>query len=147
VVRGNQQLANNRLADIGPSLEELATYNPLLGEGYGTRVTGFDEKYVNASILDDQWLKTLLEIGFLGVVAWLWLFTRVVKRLVRASRDDDSADSWLYTGLAASLLALAVSMLTFDMFSFIQVTFLLYILFGLSAAALGLRDRQAPQAG
>jgi polysaccharide biosynthesis protein PslJ len=135
VVSGNELRSNGRLADIGPSLHELAP-NPIFGEGYGTRIVGFDEKYNNAAILDDQWLGTLLETGIVGFFAWLWIFCRSVRRLSRAAREDDSAAGWLYTGLAASIAAFGVGMATFDAFSFTQAAFVFFILFALAGVVL-----------
>jgi hypothetical protein len=46
----------------------------------------------------------------------------------------------LLVGLAASVAAYAVGMFLYDAFSFIQVTFLLFILLGLGAAVLAAGD-------
>jgi len=135
VVAGNELRSNGRLADIGPSLHELAPH-PIFGEGYGTRIVGFDEKYNNAAILDDQWLGTLLETGIVGFFAWLWIFCRCVRRLSRAAREDDSARGWLYTGLAASIAAFGIGMATYDAFSFTQIAFVFFILFALAGVLL-----------
>jgi hypothetical protein len=143
VVRGNELRANGRLAKIGPSLQQWEE-KPLFGIGAGTRVVGFQVKFNNAFILDDQWLGTLLDVGALGVGAYLWLFFRSVRRCGRAAKDDTSSRGWLLTGLAASMGAFAVGMLTFDAFSFIQVTFLFWIMLSLSAVLLREHAARAP---
>jgi polysaccharide biosynthesis protein PslJ len=126
-----------RVADLGPSLAEAAR-KPLLGVGYGTRVvTG---QKTNACILDDQWLGTLLEAGAVAVAAWLWLFICFIRRMQQYAREDVSERGWLVVALVASVAAYAIGMFTFDAFSFIQVTFLLYIFLGLGAALLSIRD-------
>jgi polysaccharide biosynthesis protein PslJ len=125
-------VGSGRLADLGPSLDEAAK-QPLLGFGYGTRVV--DGPNPNARILDNQWLGTLLEIGLVGLAAWLWLFTRFIRRLGRAAKEDDSVHGWLLAAIVSSVFAYAVGMLTFDAFSFIQVTFVLFILLGLGCVA------------
>jgi O-antigen ligase len=125
---------SGRIADIGPSMSQFER-QPLLGQGFGTRVT--DEGIANAAILDDQWLGTLLETGIAGVLSWIWLYVRFVRRLGRAAKEDDSDRSWLYTAVAASVAAYSVGMFTYDAWSFIQVTFVLFILLGLGSAALG----------
>jgi O-antigen ligase len=135
VVQGNQELANGRLSDIGPSLREWS-HQPLLGQGFGTRITGFTEKFINAAILDDQWLGTLLETGALGAAAWFFLIIRAVRRLAKAAKADDSSRGWLATALAASIAAFGVGMLTYDAFSFIQVTFLFWIFLAFGATLL-----------
>jgi polysaccharide biosynthesis protein PslJ len=142
---------SGRIADLGPSLEEWAQ-TPLLGQGFGTRVTSqqgaTDAEAIapdqtaagGAQILDDQWLGALLEIGAVGVLALLWLFWRPIRRLARLARSDPGPDGWLAVGLAASLTAFAVGMFTFDAFAFIQVTFFAFIMIGFSAVVLR-RDR------
>jgi hypothetical protein len=125
---------SGRIADLGPALDELK-HNPLLGQGFGSRIVdarpgGF------AQILDNQWLGTLLEVGVAGVVAWLWFFWRVVRRFGREAKRDPTARGWLLASIAASTAAFAVGMLTYDAFSFIQVTFLLFILVGLGSSLL-----------
>ena len=153
VVKGNEDLANNRLADIGPAMGEFAE-QPLFGQGYGTRVTGFGEPFVNAAILDDQWLLMLLETGALGVFALLWLFIRVLRRLIVTARSDPGADGWLASALAASVASFGIGMFTFDAFSFIQVSFLFFLILAVAAATLRLhpvkeltrRSRRSPWA-
>jgi len=128
---------SGRIGDLGPAIGQFER-QPLLGEGFGTRVT--DETVTgvgNAQILDDQWLGTLLETGLAGVLSWIWLYVRFVRRLGRAAKEDDSDRSWLYTAIAASVAAYSVGMFTYDAWSFIQVTFVLFILLGLGSAALG----------
>jgi O-antigen ligase len=127
------QSGSGRLADVGPALQEVKR-QPLVGQGFGTRVVDQDTKGPKANILDDQWLGSLLETGVVGAFGWLWFFIRVVRRFGAEAKKDDSARGWLLAGIAAAVAAFAVGMLTYDAFSFIQVTFLLFILVGLGAA-------------
>lgn len=131
---------SGRIADLGPALDEFSQ-TPLFGQGYGTRLTGRDR--ANAHILDDQWLKTLLETGLIGFSAWLWLFARSIRRLGRAAKEDQSDQAFLFVAFAAAVAAFAFGMLLYDAFSFIQVTFLLFILLALSSVTLTSRDRPA----
>jgi hypothetical protein len=125
-----------RVADLGPTLAEVSK-KPFFGHGYGTRiVTGPDS---NACILDNQWLGTLFEVGAVGVLAWLWLFLSVLRRYGGAARDDSSPTGWLLVAMTASVTAYAVGMFTFDALGFVQVTFLLFIILGLGAAAAATR--------
>jgi hypothetical protein len=141
-----------RLADLGPSLKEWAR-SPFVGQGFGTRITAESGKYDGAPILDNQWLGTLLEIGAVGVGALIWLFVRAIRRLAHVARTDPGPDGWLATGLAASIAAYAVGMVTFDAFAFIQVTFLVFIMLGFASVATRdrvperVRARVAPEAG
>src|SRR5262249_14780623 len=133
----NSQLAGGRIRQLGPMLTE-ASHHPLFGEGYGTRIAGFDEPNRNAPILDNQWLNTALDVGFVGVALWIWLFARACRTLVRAARTNKAknGDDWMLIGLAASVTAFAVGMFTFDAFGFTQVFFIFWILLGLSAALI-----------
>jgi hypothetical protein len=67
--------------------------------------------------------------------------------LGRAARADDSAHGWLLAGLAASILSLGIGMITFDAFGFTQVTFLLFLMIGVSVPALRFakQPEQPPQ--
>jgi polysaccharide biosynthesis protein PslJ len=134
---------SGRLADIAPSLDEAAQ-KPVLGYGYGTRVV--DGPKPNARILDNQWLGTLVETGFVGAAAWLWLFSRFVRRLAAAAKANLTERGWLMAAIAASVAAYAVGMFTYDAFSFIQVTFVLFILLGLGAALLANEPKTAEEA-
>ena len=126
---------SGRVADLGPGLSEWSK-RPVSGQGFGTRITNRDDPRVNAPILDNQWLGLLLELGALGVAAFIWLLVRATRRLGRIARRDNSDDGWLAAALAAAVAAYGVGMFTFDAFSFIQVTFLLFILLGLCAPEL-----------
>lgn len=138
------QRGAGRVADLGPALQEYST-RPIWGQGYGTRIT--DAERANADILDNQWLKTLLEIGIVGAIAWLWFLVSIVRRLGRAAKDDDGPSGWLAAALAASVAAFGVGMLTYDTFSFIQVTFLLFIMAALAAVLLRLTAQGTRAAG
>ena len=157
VGQGGVQQNANRLSRWGPELREFANYNPLLGEGFGTRVTGrtsltakvaadlsFNGQNAgsqgsvdNAEILDDQWLGTLLTTGVIGVIAWVWLFGRAIRRLgARAKLERGTPEGWLPVAMAAALAGFAASMWLYDAFSFTQGTFLLHLLIGFTAVLL-----------
>ena len=127
--RGNVQ-AGNRLTDVGPVFSDVAR-KPLFGIGYGVRVRGSTVK--TGRVLDDQWLGTLYDTGFVGLLGWFWLVVRYCRRVARSARGDDTPEGWLKVALVASVLSFAVGMLTFDAFSFIQVTFVFYTLLALGA--------------
>ena len=132
----NEQLAGGRIRQLKPMISE-ASRHPLFGEGFGTRLTGFNTPKRNAPILDNQWLNNLLDVGYIGFSLWVWLFARAVRRLFRESRGaNDEGDQWLFAGLTATMVALPVGMLTFDANSFVQVPFLFWIILGLSAVLI-----------
>src|SRR5581483_7076572 len=137
-------LAGGRVRQLRPMLRE-ALGHPLFGEGYSTLITGFDSKFRNAPILDNQWLNNVLELGYVGVSFWIWLFVRAVRRLMRASRAGDDGDDWLFAGLASAICGFGVGMFTFDAFGFIQITFFLWILLAIAAAALRISEAKIAQ--
>jgi polysaccharide biosynthesis protein PslJ len=118
---------------LGPQFDVIGN-QPAFGQGYGTRVTAGPNS--NARILDDQWLATAVETGLVGVAAWVWLFWRFTRRAGRAAKEDRSPRGWLLVSLAAPVVGFAVGMVTFDAFSFIQVTFVFYVLLALGCATL-----------
>ncbi len=136
----------SRLSRIGPQLTNVfAKHNEFFGEGYGTRIVGRISTgapgvtLASGQILDDQWLGNLLETGFLGLIGWIWLFTRVVRRLgARALRERDTTDGWLPVALAAAITCYAVSMYLYDAASFMQGTILMYVLLGCASSLLWL---------
>ena len=123
---------HGRLVVWGPALNEVGDH-PALGEGFGTRIVdpGPTE---NASILDNQWLDTLLETGWLGGFAWVWLFLATFGRMRRIAGDGEHDEAWLGAGLAASILAYAVGLVFYDGFSFIQCAFVFFILLGITGS-------------
>jgi O-antigen ligase len=144
VTAGNDAYASGRLTDFGPTLGEWSN-KPLLGVGFYTRIVNGPK--ANARILDDQWLATLLETGYFGFLAWIWLFVRSIRRLARAaSSEGDTDDGWLLTGFVAAISAFAVTMGFYDAFSFVQNVFVCFILLGLSAAFVNLRTHEANSA-
>ncbi len=97
----NEELAGGRIRQLKPMISE-ASRHPFFGEGFGTRLTGFNTPKRNAPILDNQWLNNLLDVGYIGFSLWVWLFVRAVRRLFRESRGaDDEGDQWLFAGLTA----------------------------------------------
>jgi len=132
----NAPVGSGRLATLGPALRKEFLPNPLVGEGYGTRVTTPDTvvPVPNGPILDDGWLGILLETGVAGAIAFLWVFVRFLRRVGHAARHDDSPRGWFLAAVCGSVAAYGVSMFFFDAESFIQVTFLFFILLGLGSA-------------
>ena len=79
----------------------------------------------------------------LGFFGWLWFFVRAVRTIRRAKRSATTPTrGWLLVSITAAVAAYAVGMFTYDAFSFIQVTFLLFILVGLGSALVA--ERSAP---
>jgi O-antigen ligase len=136
------QVGSSRGASFRPGLK-VVNAHPVLGQGYATRIT--DSEDANAFIVDDEWLGTAMETGLVGVALWVWIFLRSVRRFGRGARLDRGHGGLLLASLAASVLAFSVGMATYDAFSFIQVTFLLFTLLALGAVAVRAVER-APRA-
>ena len=138
-------VGSGRLADLGPGLTRWKQ-DALFGHGYGTQVVESSSGALNpqATIYDDQWLGTLTETGALGFFAWLWFLGRVIRKFGAESKHDESERGWLLASLTAGVAAYSIGMLTFDAFSFIQVTFLLFIFVAIGSALLA--ERPTPLA-
>lgn len=134
-VAGLSLRANGRLADIGPSIAEWSR-KPAFGEGFGTRVIGYNVGFNNAAILDNQWLGIMLDTGAAGMAGWLWLFVRSSRRLLRIGRHDRSEDGWLTVAFAGAIIAYAVGMLTYDAFAFDQTTVVFVFILALGSAVV-----------
>lgn len=133
----NQEVGSGRVATLGPVLRREVAPHPILGSGFGTRITTAVEGGVqpNAPITDDEWLSLLAETGLVGFLALAWTIVRFTRMLGRGAKADRSKRGWLLVSLASSVAAYAIGMLTYDSFAFIQVTFLAFILLGLGSAA------------
>jgi hypothetical protein len=95
-----------------------------------------------AIIFDDQYMNTLVSLGFIGLVAVVWLIWGVFFDLARAARKQrasaqaDERHGELLAAMAVSAGGFAVSMATLDAFAFVQATLVFFVI-----AALGLRVR------
>ena len=98
------QSGSGRLADLGPGIREWKR-QPLVGQGFGTRVVESSASTSSNNILDDQWLGTLLETGILGFFGWLWFFARAVRRFGAEAKRDEGARGWLLVSITASVAA------------------------------------------
>ena len=123
---------------VGPQIDIIKA-QPFFGQGFGTRLVLGPK--ANARVLDNEWLGTASEIGLVGIFALAWLFIRFIKRLGREAKEDSSARGALLVALASAIAGFAVGMFTYDAFSFIQVTFVLFIMLGLGMSALQSEER------
>ena len=149
----------------GPELHAFAAQgDPLFGEGYGTRVVGmttlpspgggkptlvhlaggYGFSGDNAIVLDDEWLKSLLETGVLGVMGWLWLFGSVIRKLGRRAKlERGTPEGGLPVAIASASASFVVSVLTYDAFSFVQAMVVQYLLIALASVILRLPPQAA----
>lgn len=142
---GDPTLISGR-ANFKPRLSE-GMRRPILGQGLGTRQVGADNPLRNAPILDNQWLSTFLDIGLLGVVAWLWLIVRTSRRLGRIARTRGSPDGLLAAGFVASITGFAVAMITYDSLAFVQETFVLWVFLALAGTLIAVNTESGAGSG
>jgi O-antigen ligase len=135
--------SSGRLADVRPTIQQVSQSNPLLGLGFGSRVV--EGPLANARILDDQWLGTLLETGFLGLIAWVWLFVRFLRRSMSEARRDLTERGWLLVALSASVASFGIGMVLFDALAFTQETLVFFLILALGTIALKPRTSAAPR--
>ena len=103
---------NTRLQDYTIVFRSLAQH-PVVGTGGGTFLP------IDAlSILDNQYLKSLLELGLLGGIALIaWFVVPLLAGISVAARSNNHARVRV-GGLVGGISAAAVSAATFDAFSF-----------------------------
>jgi O-Antigen ligase len=138
------EVGSGRIADIGPGLRSWKEA-PFFGHGLGTGKTVgsnepgtiVDPKTGAPIIFDDQYLNSLVSIGFLGLAGLLWFVWGAVGRLVRGARRLTGATGDLIAACAVACAGFGAGMLTFDAFSFVQCTLIFFLV-----AALGLRTHQ-----
>ena len=120
-----------RVTDLAPSLEEFEK-RPLFGDGIGTRITVGDN--INGRLLDNQWLGLLIDAGLAGTLAFLWLVIRFARDQFALARGLLGPPGYLPLACAASAIAYAVGMLTYDSFAFTQVTFAFFMVLALGVS-------------
>jgi len=136
--QNNQSVGHGRLATLGPALQNEFRPNPILGEGFSTRIVTPEPDFPvpNAPITDDGWLEVLLETGVVGALALFWVFVRALRRTGKAAKIDGSPRGWFLVAACSSIGAYGIGMFTYDAFSFVQSSFLLFIVLGLGMRAL-----------
>jgi hypothetical protein len=130
-----------RTSDYEAIAPEIATY-PLLGRGYGTVNPARSDTY---RILDNQYLSNLIQVGYLGLGAYIALIATAMAlahRVIRRGGDDARRS----IGLAAlpGFAAFAVANSLFDLSSFGQVPYLFCFIVGLCSVA-ATRTAPAPR--
>ena len=136
-------VGSGRLADIAPGLQSWEQA-PFFGHGLGTgNSTGssvpgaiVNPKTGAPIIFDDQYLNSLVSIGFVGLLAVVWFVWGAAWRLGGTARRIRGRDGDLVAACAVSCAGFAAGMFTFDAFAFVQCTLLFFVI-----AALGLRAR------
>lgn len=135
-----------------PEVERLVNQAPWFGHGGGTYLPE-DLSY----ILDNQYLKTAIELGLVGVVALaVYFLVPLITALVARRHSDDPELRLLCAALAGAALAATVCSVTFDSLSFPMFSNVYALVIGLigacwrlaaaSTAPATLRTRAGPVA-
>ncbi|MGA8709301.1 MAG: O-antigen ligase family protein, partial [Steroidobacteraceae bacterium] len=113
--------------------------HPWLGHGFGTFLPA------TYFFTDDQFLNTLIEAGFVGLLALLGLFVTgwFAARSARRASDDHGVRD-LGQCLAGSIAVAAVTFGTFDAFGFPMMASLTFIILGCAGALWRLSRATAP---
>lgn len=123
--------------DDYPMVEALVRQAPVLGHGPASYLTD------NAlDILDNQYLKTAVELGLVGLAALaLYLLLPAAVGVAARARSRDPEVRMLALAATASLVAAAACSFTFDSFSFPMFTLVHALVAGLAGAAWTLSYR------
>jgi O-antigen ligase len=107
---------------------EISQRNPFLGRGFGT----FLPQYL---ILDNQFLGLLIEVGVLGLVAFLALLaTSIIIPWNATRRSTDTVTRQLGSAISASVAATALTLAFFDGLGFPMSAGLLFMMVGVSGS-------------
>jgi O-antigen ligase len=109
---------------------EIAARNPFLGRGFST----FLPQYL---ILDNQYLGLLIEVGLVGLAAFLALVVTSIIIPWNATRRSNAAGiRQLGAAISASVAATALTLAFFDGLGFPMSAGLLFLMFGISASTV-----------
>jgi hypothetical protein len=125
--------------DDYPLVERLVNEAPLFGRGGGTYMP---DNFID--ILDNQFLKTAIELGSVGLIALAAFFlVPPISALVARRHSRDPELRLLCAGLAGSALAAAICSLTFDSLSFPMFANVHALVLGLIGSAWRFAAREA----
>jgi O-antigen ligase/polysaccharide polymerase Wzy-like membrane protein len=130
---------SGRFADIRPGLT-LFAQEPVVGHGPGAEIIAEPkETHLGTApraviIFDNEYMRTLVQLGLLGLLGVIALVWGSVVRLFRAARRSTGPPADLLVACTVSCAGFGVAMFFFDAFAFVQCTLVFVFL-----AALGLR--------
>ncbi|MCL4415917.1 MAG: hypothetical protein M1365_04345, partial [Actinobacteria bacterium] len=104
----------------------LISKNPLLGTGYSS---------IDIAT-DNDFLRSLGEVGLLGTAALILILVEVFKRLLHLIKSDSKLIKFLSAGVLSMLVAFVVNGLFIDVFEASKVASLFWMMLGLNLAAL-----------
>lgn len=102
--------------------------NPFLGTGYSS---------IDIAT-DNDFLRSLGEVGILGTVALILVLTEAIKRILSCSTFENKLIRYLSAGVLSMLIAFVVNGLFIDVFEASKVASLFWMMLGLNLAVLNL---------
>lgn len=100
--------------------------NPLLGTGYSSL----------GLATDNDFLRSLAEVGILGTLAFILVLTEVLKRVFSLLKSESKFVRYFSAGVFSMVIAFLVNGLFIDVFEASKVASLFWMILGLNLAAL-----------
>jgi O-Antigen ligase len=127
-----------------PYVEHVVREAPLFGHGGGTHINVGTNIVSSAHVLDNQFLKTAIELGLVGIAALAALFlVPMLVALVARKRSADPDLRLLCATVAGGSLAAGVCSFFFDSFSFPMFYSVFALVAGLAGASWRLATRES----
>lgn len=124
-------------------VEQVVRQAPWFGHGGGTHVNDLTNSVSAAHVLDNQYLKTAIELGLVGVLILTALFlVPMITALRGRKRSKNPELRLLCAALAGSALAAGVCSAFFDSFSFPMFYSLFALVAGLAGACWRIAQRE-----
>jgi hypothetical protein len=140
---GDRDSSITHRTDNYPYVEHVVREAPLFGHGGGTHINDGTNIVSATHVLDNQFLKTAIELGLVGVVALAALFlVPMFAALVARRRSADPDLRLLCATVAGGALAAGVCSFFFDSFSFPMFYCVFALIAGLAGAAWRLAQRE-----
>jgi len=98
--------------------------NPFLGSGYSSL----------GLATDNDFLRSLGEVGLLGTIAFVLIFVEVIKRLQKAYRVKDLFLKYFSAGVLAVVIAFIVNGIFIDVFEASKIAAIFWIILGMGLA-------------
>ncbi|MDP3733553.1 MAG: O-antigen ligase family protein, partial [Candidatus Daviesbacteria bacterium] len=98
--------------------------NPLLGTGYSSL----------GIATDNDFLRSLGEVGILGTAAFVLIFVEIIKRIVKLFKESDKFIKYFSAGTLAMILAFVINGLFIDVFEASKVVSIFWMIIGVNLA-------------
>lgn len=141
---GGQDSSISHRTNNYPYVEHVVRQAPLFGHGGGTYIDDTANIVSATHVLDNQFLKTAIELGLIGVVALAALFlVPMIAALAARKRSADPDLRLLCSTVAGGALAAGVCSFFFDSFSFPMFYNVFALIAGLAGASWRLAQRES----